>query len=73
MAEEPVFYFDNRSPPVRSVRMLLNALDVKFEEKLIDLFKGEHQTPNFLKVSDKLARSTTHAVSNNDRSMAVIR
>lgn len=44
------FYFDSRSPQVRSVQLLIEALGIDIDQKLIDLFKGEHQSPDFLKV-----------------------
>lgn len=46
----PELYLDKRSPPVRSVLLLIEALAIKVEEKTIDLSKGEHLSEYFLKV-----------------------
>lgn len=48
---KPILYADDRSPPVRSVLMLIAELDVDVEIKNIDLFKREHLRPDFLEVS----------------------
>lgn len=48
--DKPVFYFDNRSPPVRTIRLLKEALKIELVEKQIDLFKGEHLSEDYLKV-----------------------
>lgn len=48
--DKPIFYFDNRSPPVRAVRLLKEALKIDLIEKHIDLFKGENRSEDFLKV-----------------------
>lgn len=47
---KPELYLDKRSPPVRSVLMLVEALGIEVEEKFIDLSKGEHFEEHFLKV-----------------------
>lgn len=44
-------YLDRRSPPVRSVLLLIEALGIEVDEKLIDLSKGEHVQEDFLKVN----------------------
>lgn len=46
-------YYDDISPPVRSVLMLINELNLTDEVDLIftDLFKGEHLTKEYLQVS----------------------
>lgn len=49
-ASKPVFYYDNRSPPVRSIRLLIAALQIDVTEKEIDLFTGEHMKEEYLKV-----------------------
>lgn len=46
----PILYFDKRSPPVRSVLLLIHALDIPIEYKLIDLFKVEHLKEEFCKL-----------------------
>lgn len=48
---KPKLYLDRRSPPVRAVLMLIEALQIDIEENPIDLFKGEHYHDNFLEVS----------------------
>ncbi|XP_065368898.1 uncharacterized protein GstE14 [Calliphora vicina] len=42
-----VLYYDQRSPPVRSVLMLLKILKIDLDLKFIDLFKGEQLKPDF--------------------------
>lgn len=49
-SDKPTFYFDNRSPPVRAVRLIKEALKIDLIEKQIDLFKGEHLSEDFRKV-----------------------
>lgn len=44
------FYFDGRSPQVRSVLLGIEALGIDIERKPIDLFKGEQKNPEFIKV-----------------------
>lgn len=48
---KPKLYLDRRSPPVRAVLMLIEALQIDIEENPIDLFNGEHYHDNFLKVN----------------------
>lgn len=50
MAPRPDLYFDRRSPPVRSVFLLIEELKIDINEKPIDLFKGENLSDDFLKV-----------------------
>lgn len=47
---KPELYFDQRSPPVRSVLLLIKTLGVDVDEKPIDLAKGEHLSETFIKV-----------------------
>lgn len=47
---KPEFYFDRRSPPVRSVFLLIEALGIQVNCIPIDLAKGEHLSENFIKV-----------------------
>ncbi|XP_063700222.1 glutathione S-transferase E14-like isoform X2 [Culicoides brevitarsis] len=47
----PVLYFDKRSPPVRSVLLLVEALAIPVTYHLVDLFKVEHLKEDFLKVN----------------------
>lgn len=48
---KPKLYLDKRSPPVRSVLLLIEALGIDVEEKLINLARGEHMSDSYLKVS----------------------
>lgn len=50
MHTKPVLYGDIRSPPVRSVLLLVDELKIDIEFKKINLFKQEHLTPEYLKV-----------------------
>lgn len=47
---KPELYFDRRSPPVRSVLLLIETLGVEVDEMQIDLQKGEHLSESFVKV-----------------------
>lgn len=47
---KPIFYYDDISPPVRSVLMLIDELKIDVEYKFIDLFKGENRSDEFFKV-----------------------
>ncbi|KAH8320884.1 hypothetical protein KR067_011775 [Drosophila pandora] len=44
-------YGVDRSPPVRSVLLTLNALGLEFEFKVVNLFEKEHLQPEFLKMN----------------------
>lgn len=48
---QPELYLDQRSPPVRSVLLLVLTLGVDVDEKPIDLAKGEHLSESFVKVN----------------------
>lgn len=39
------------SPPVRAVLLTAKALNIDLELKLVDLWKAQHLTPEFLMVS----------------------
>lgn len=43
-------YYLPASSPCRSVLLTANAVGVQLNLKFLDLFKGEHLTPEFLKV-----------------------
>jgi len=45
------FYWDFRSPPSRCVHMTLKALGAKYDPKPVDIFKGEHKKPDYLKIN----------------------
>lgn len=47
---KPILYYDDRSPPVRSILLLIKALNIDLEYQFVDLFKGKHLDPEFLKV-----------------------
>ena len=47
---KPVLYCDQRSPPVRSVLMLLKMLNIDVELKFINLFKGDQMKSSFKEV-----------------------
>lgn len=46
----PILYYDDISPVVRSVLMLVDVLKIDVELKFIDLFKGEHRSDEYFKV-----------------------
>lgn len=43
-------YYAPASPPSRMVRIAAKALEVELDLQLVDMSKGEHLTPDFLKV-----------------------
>jgi glutathione S-transferase len=47
----PALYMVWASPPVRAVLMTAKSLDLDLDLKEIDLIKGEHKTPQFLKIN----------------------
>ncbi|XP_061392705.1 glutathione S-transferase E14 [Musca vetustissima] len=65
-------YYDERSPPVRSVLMLIKMLNISVELKSVDLFKREQLRPEFLElnpahtvpvlVDDDLTLTDSHAI-----------
>lgn len=48
---KPELYLDKCSPPVRSVLLLIEALGIDVDEKLVTLAKGEHMHKDFIEVS----------------------
>ena len=46
-----ILYFSPLSAPSRSVRTLLLLSKAPFNEKLVDLMKGEHKAPDFQKIN----------------------
>lgn len=42
------------SPPVRAVLLTAKAIGVELEHIQVDLSKGEHLTPEYLKVCNRL-------------------
>lgn len=50
--QTPVLYMVPLSPPARAVLMTAAAIDVKLDQKMVDLSKGEHKTAEFLKVNN---------------------
>ena len=47
------FYFMAPSPPSRVVWMVLKALELEFEPKIIDLTKGEQKLPEYLAINPR--------------------
>lgn len=47
---KPILFYDDISPPVRSVLMLINELKIEVDYKFVDLFKGENRSEEFFKV-----------------------
>lgn len=43
-------YYNPASAPCRAVMLLIHALNLTPEMKLIDMEKGDHMTPEYLKV-----------------------
>lgn len=43
-------YYTIMSPPSRTILTVAEAIGLELEKKNVDLFKGEHLTPEYLKV-----------------------
>lgn len=39
------------SPPVRAVMLTCKALDIEYDFHLVNTIRGDHKTPEFLKVT----------------------
>lgn len=48
---KPILYYHPFSPPVRSVLLLIKALNLDIDLKLVDLIKRENRLPEYLKVT----------------------
>lgn len=59
----PVLYLDNRSPPCRSVLLLIEELGIEVEKQYIDLEKQENLQENYLKVFLHLIHGRTKLIS----------
>lgn len=65
---KPILFYDDISPVVRSVLMLIHELKIDAELKLIDLFKGEHRSNEFFKVIlCKNGHRQTNCICNNQQ------
>lgn len=51
MSDKPILYSWPFSPPVRAVWLTARFIELDMEIKLIDVFKMEHLSPEYLKVS----------------------
>ena len=51
------------SPPVRAVLLVCKALDVEYDFKLINTLRGDHLTPEFLKVRPRCGDTPRSRVS----------
>jgi Glutathione S-transferase, N-terminal domain len=49
---KPILYFDNISPPVRSVLLLIEALNIDVDYRFVDLFAQEHLAEDYVKVTE---------------------
>ena len=47
----PIFYHNALSPPSRAVLLTVRNLGLEVEVKLIDTYKGEQNTPEYLKIN----------------------
>ena len=45
------FYYHPLSQPSRAVLTVLHLLDIEHDKKVVDLFKGEHKSPEFLEIN----------------------
>lgn len=50
---KPIIYGHLVSPPVRGVMLLARYMKLDVEFRKVDLFKGEHLAPDFIKVRTK--------------------
>lgn len=54
MANRPILYYVQRSPPCRAVLMAAKAIGVDLELKVTETAKKENRTPAFLKVCQSI-------------------
>lgn len=47
-------YYTPLSPPSRTILTVAEAIGLDLEKKNVDLFKGEHLTPEYTKVKQKI-------------------
>lgn len=47
----PKLYYIDESAPARAVLMTAAAIGLEFEKQIVDLFKKEHLSPDYIKVS----------------------
>lgn len=55
---KPILYYDEISPPVRSVLLLIRALEIDVDLKYVNLFERGHLDEEFIKVSFKAKKKT---------------
>ena len=48
--EKPIIFIDKRSPPVRSVLMLVDMLNIDADFQNVNIFTGEQFGEEFLRV-----------------------
>ena len=46
-----VLYGNPKSPPCRTVTLIMDKLDLKYEYKILEMYKGDHLTPEYLKLN----------------------
>lgn len=66
---KPILYYDDISPVVRSVLMLIDELNIDVELKFLNLFKGDHRSDEFFKVISrytKITDSLMHSIQSID-------
>lgn len=51
MKMSPIFYHNALSPPSRSALLTIRNLGLDVEVKVIDTYKGEQNTPDYLKIN----------------------
>lgn len=64
-------YYLPLSAPCRSIMMLAQTLGIELNLKRLDLFAGEHLTPEFLKVS-VIKNTQNHQTDKNDNLIKTI-
>lgn len=52
MSSKPILYYTPESQPCRSVLLAAATIGIELELKTLNLFAGEHLTPEFLKVTN---------------------
>lgn len=60
---EVTLYYTIMSPPSRCILTVAEAIGLDLEKKNVDLFKGEHLTPEYLKVNESCTKSQQRLIS----------
>lgn len=61
MSDNPTLYYNVMSPPSRAVTFVGKAIGIEFNITHINIGKGDHLTPEYLKVKQAAKCHSSHA------------